>query len=120
MASINYHGRRFRPLSNSSNGQATDKTEFVYYQDGGLLTGTYGGGGIRHGQIVGTVNADGSLEFLYQHLTDDGELRSGLCVSHPEILPDGRVRLHEDWRWTSGDQSPGQSIVEEAPDAWIQ
>jgi hypothetical protein len=30
-----------------------------------------------------------------------------------EVLPDDRVRLHERWRWTSGDCSSGQSVVEE-------
>jgi hypothetical protein len=28
-------------------------------------------------------------------------------------LPDGRVRLTEDWRWTNGDGSTGRSILEE-------
>lgn len=25
----------------------------------------------------------------------------------------GKIRLHETWEWTSGDQSKGQSIIEE-------
>ena len=120
MAPIHYHGRRFRPVSNGPNGQVSGETEFVYYQTGGLLTGIYAGGGIRHGQIVGRVNADGSLEFLYQHLSDEGELRSGHCESKPEILPDGRIRLHETWRWTSGDPTSGESVLEEVRVTWIQ
>jgi hypothetical protein len=38
---------------------------------------------------------------------------TGICRSTPEILPDGRIRLHEKWQWTSGDRSSGESIVEE-------
>ena len=113
MLPINYHGRVFRPIDNSSNGQVTGETEFLYFQEGSVLWGTYAKGGIRLGQIVGIVHADSSLEFAYQHLTDAGELRSGCCRSRPEPLPDGRLRLHESWYWTSGDSSKGQSILEE-------
>jgi hypothetical protein len=28
-------------------------------------------------------------------------------------LPNGRLRLHEEWQWTNGDLSKGRSIVEE-------
>lgn len=38
---------------------------------------------------------------------------TGICRSTPEILEDGRIRLHEEWIWTSGDQSSGKSIIEE-------
>jgi len=38
---------------------------------------------------------------------------TGICTSTPEILPDGKIRLHEKWRWTSGDLSEGESVIEE-------
>jgi hypothetical protein len=38
---------------------------------------------------------------------------TGRCVSTPEILNDGRLRLHEKWHWTCSDFSEGESIVEE-------
>jgi len=38
---------------------------------------------------------------------------TGICKSKPEILPNGKIRLHERWQWTSGDLSLGQSIIEE-------
>ena len=49
----------------------------------------------------------------YEHINFAGEIRTGLCLSRPEILPDGRIRLHEKWQWTSGDLSSGESIIEE-------
>ena len=110
---IDYEGRVFRPVGNSPNGEVNSATEFRYCQNGDLLTATYAGGGIRLGQMVGLVRADQSLWFAYQHLSDAGELRSGTCESTPELLPDGRVRLHERWRWTSGDRSAGESTIEE-------
>jgi hypothetical protein len=49
----------------------------------------------------------------YHQVNDKGELMTGTCSSVPEILPDGKIRLHETWQWTSGDQSAGTSIIEE-------
>ena len=109
---ICYAGLIFRPL-NAPNGEVNGETTSRYHQSGNLLTATYSGGGIRAGQMLGTVTPDGSLDFCYQHVTDAGELRSGKCRSVPERLPDGRLRLHETWQWTSGDQSCGASIVEQ-------
>lgn len=110
---IDYHGRVFRPLSNTAGGQVTGGTIFRYSQAGNLLTAHYSGGGIRHGQMTGTVDEAGNLEFCYHHLTDAGELRSGICRSRPALLPDGRIRLEEEWRWTYPEGGQGRSVVEE-------
>ena len=54
----------------------------------------------------------------YSHVNVSGGLMTGQCRSVPERLPDGRLRLHETWQWTSGDRSSGQSMIEEVePDA---
>jgi hypothetical protein len=42
-----------------------------------------------------------------------GEFMAGECHSTPEVLPDGRIRLHERWQWTTGDRSRGESVIEE-------
>lgn len=110
---LNYDGRRFRPVTNTPNGQVNGETLFQYSQDGDLLTATYAGGGIRSGSMTGLVRGDGGLEFCYQHVTDGGELRSGVCRSRPVSMADGRLRLEEKWRWTLGDLSEGESAVEE-------
>jgi len=102
---------------NSPGGQVTTGTLFRYAQSGNLLTAEYSGGGIRAGQMLGLVDPQGGLHFCYQHVTEGGELRSGACTSTPERLPDGRIRLHEQWQWTLGASSGGRSIVEEVPAA---
>ena len=33
--------------------------------------------------------------------------------SQPEVLEDGRLRLHETWRWTNGDRSADETILDE-------
>ena len=38
---------------------------------------------------------------------------TGICQSTPELLPNGKLRLHEAWQWTAGDRSKGSSVIEE-------
>jgi hypothetical protein len=50
---------------------------------------------------------------VYHQINVKGDMRTGVCHSVPERLPDGRIRLHETWRWTNGDCGAGNSIIEE-------
>jgi hypothetical protein len=115
MERVNYDGRFFRSVENSDNGEVGGDTRFSYHQEGDYLWATYAGGSVVLGQLLGEVAADGSLQFRYHHYNRAGEYRSGRCESTPQILPDGRIRLHERWQWTNGDRSSGTSIVEELP-----
>lgn len=113
LRTMNYAGRKFRPVSNTPNGEVNGETLFHYEQQGELFTATYSGGGIRHGSMTGLCDSLGNLRFCYQHVSDDGCLKSGYCESRPELLDDGRIRLYERWRWTLGGEGEGESIVEE-------
>jgi hypothetical protein len=110
---MNYHNKKFRPVSNTENGETSEETLFHYQQEGNILTCSYSGGQIIHGQIIGLVDADGNIDMRYHQVNQKGELMTGICHSKPEILPDGRIRLHESWQWTSGDCSKGNSVLEE-------
>ena len=113
MTAINYDNRHFVSVLNSEYGDVDGDTRFHYRQQDEILWGTYSGGSIKFGTLVGSVEPDGNLNFHYQHLNQDGEFMSGVCDSIPELLSDGRIRLQEEWHWTSGDLSSGSSIVEE-------
>lgn len=113
MRTIHYDGRRFQSVANTPNGEVSGATTFDYRQRGDVVWATYEGGGIALGTLVATVGADGGLDMRYSHVNDAGELRTGVCHSTPEVLADGRLRLHERWRWTGGDESEGTSIIEE-------
>lgn len=110
---INYDGRRFRSAANSANGEVSGDTTFHYRQSGDLVWAEYRGGEIVFGTLIAKSDADGVLDMRYQHLNSKGELMTGVCRSVPEVLPDGRIRLHESWRWTCGDRSMGESVIEE-------
>lgn len=110
---IDYDDRRFTSIANSAAGDVGSGTVFHYRQRGDIVWGTYEGGGIAQGTLIARVLKDGSLDMRYQHVTLDGAIKAGRCVSQPEILVDGRIRLHERWQWTEGGTDAGESIVEE-------
>ena len=109
----NYSGKVFKPNVNSENGETTSETIFIYKQDGNILTSEYSGGKIKLGHLIGLVDNFGTIEMRYHQINDKGELMTGICHSKPEILENGKIRLHESWQWTSGDKSKGTSIIEE-------
>ena len=110
---INYDGRQFRALSNTSNGDTSAATIFQYHHRGDVVWATYSGGTVKFGTLVASVAADGSLDMRYQHLDEAGTFKTGKCHSRLEVLVDGRYRLYEDWQWTSPETSCGRSVIEE-------
>jgi hypothetical protein len=95
-----YDGKTFRSVSNSASGGVWSETRFRCRQDGELAWAAYEGGTVRFGALVAKADAGGRLDMRYQHLTVDGELKTGQCRSVPEELAHGRLGLYETWPWT--------------------
>ncbi len=110
---MNYNNKIFRPIANSENGETSNGTVFIYKQTGKILTSEYAGGKIKSGHLIGLVDQNGNIDMRYHQVNHEGEIMTGICKSKPEILENGKIRLHESWEWTSGDKSKGQSIIEE-------
>lgn len=110
---MNYNNKKFRPVENSENGETTGETIFEYKQKGNILTSEYQGGQILNGHLIGLVDKNGNIDMRYHQVNTKGELMTGICFSKPELTEDGKIRLYEDWKWTSGDKSSGKSILEE-------
>ncbi|MFK8036814.1 MAG: n-acetylglutamate synthase [Crocinitomicaceae bacterium] len=110
---IDFNNKKFKPVQNSENGETTVETIFIYKQEGNILTSEYKGGKIARGHLIGLVDDSGNIEMRYHQVNTKGELMTGICHSKPEFLPNGKIRLFEDWIWTSGDRSAGKSILEE-------
>lgn len=110
---INYNGKKFNPIRNTENGETSAETMFHYKQEGNVLTSEYNGGKILYGHLIGLVSDDGCIEMRYHQVNIDNELTTGVCHSTPEIMPNGKIRLHESWQWTSDYKSKGNSIIEE-------
>jgi hypothetical protein len=108
-----YDARTFRSVANSDGGEVNGETTFHYHQRGNIVWATYAGGSIVFGTLLANVDAVGNLDMRYTHVSVDGGFKSGRCQSRPESMPDGRLRLHERWRWTDGAEGEGVSTVEE-------
>jgi hypothetical protein len=113
MGNINYDGRVFRAVETSDTGEVDSQTTFFYKQNGNIVTAEYRGGDILSGHLIATCDDRGELQMRYHHVNRSGDLMTGICHTVPEILPDGRLRLHETWQWTSGSLASGTSILEE-------
>lgn len=110
---IDYNGKRFRPVQNTANGEVSTDMVFHYHQVGRVLTCTYAGGRIVSGHLIGLVDEAGVIDMRYHQVNTSGDLMTGTCRSVPEIMANGKIRLHESWQWTSGDKSTGSSLLEE-------
>lgn len=110
---INYDNKIFRPIVNSKNSETSNETVFPYKQVGNILTSEYSGGKIIAGHLIGVVDKNGNIDMSYHQVNDKNEIMTGICNSKPEILENGKIRLHENWEWTSGDKSKGKSTIEE-------
>ena len=113
MTKVNYDGRRFRAAANSANGEVSSETVFHYHQSGNTVWAEYRGGDIVRGHLLASASDDGSLAMQYHHINAAGQLMAGTCSTTPEVLDDGRLRLHEAWQWSTGDRSRGTSTLEE-------
>ena len=110
---INYHNKKFKPISSSENSETTSETIFLYKQHQNILTSNYTGGNIIKGHLIGLVDDDGTIHMRYHQINKNGDLMTGICVSKPEITSNGKIKLYESWEWTSGDKSKGHSVLEE-------
>lgn len=110
---MNYHNKKFRPVTNTPNGEVSEDLIFEYQQEGNVVSCRYQGSKIVIGHLLGWVDERGNIDMRYHQVNTHGKLRTGICTSSPELMENGKIRLHENWVWTSGDKSRGKSILEE-------
>jgi hypothetical protein len=110
---INYNNKKFRVVKNTENGETSSSTVFLYKQKNNIMTSRYSDHNIKTGNLIGIVDKSGSITMAYHQINHKDEIMTGKCISTPEIMDNGKIRLHEKWQWTSGDLSSGESIIEE-------
>ena len=110
---IDYHNKTFKSTENTPNGEVDGSTLFYYEQSGNVVTATYSGNQIKAGQLIATVAKNGNLNMRYQHINEEGKFKYGHCITTPEVLENGKLRLHEKWQWDCDDKSSGESTLEE-------
>ncbi|MGY3795129.1 lipocalin/fatty-acid binding family protein [uncultured Aquimarina sp.] len=105
---MNLNNKKFITAENK-NGLSSGETVFHYSQKGTTITGTYSGGAIKEGGIIGKRIDDSKIELLYQCLTIDGELKAGESKGTISETQNGKLKLNFDWNWLNGDLSSGKS-----------
>ncbi|MBL7898434.1 MAG: n-acetylglutamate synthase [Crocinitomicaceae bacterium] len=110
---MNYNNKIFKLVNNSENGETSSETVFRYQQTDDILSSEYAGGKIKKGHLIGLVDKNGCIQMCYHQVNTDGKIMTGTCHSTPEIMANGKIRLYEKWKWTSGDFSEGSSVLEE-------
>jgi len=102
------HDKTFVAVANQS-GLSDARTSFHYLVDGDVITGTYAGGPIAHGQVIGRAAGDDRIELLYHCVTDKGELLAGWSEGSVTTGPDGKTELAFTWGWLAGASGGGES-----------
>lgn len=110
---MNYHNRKFKVQTNSTNGEVDTSMIFHYQQEQNILTCSYSGGKIKMGHLIGTVDENGMINMCYHQINLENEVLSGKCISTPSISEDGILTLSEKWEWISGKTGSGSSILVE-------
>lgn len=64
-----------------------------------MIWAYYSGGVIIKGHLLGTVAENGELDFYYQHINKQHQMRVGVCHSVPYILESGKIEHSETWQW---------------------
>jgi len=106
---VNLAGRTFRAVSNSENGHSNSETELRFTADDGIVVGTYSGGTIAVGHVLAKRTSVSELEMLYHSATTDGIHGAGTAHATFSPDPEGRLHMHLNWQWLTGDRSSGQS-----------
>lgn len=108
VVALHLHDRRFTALAND-HGVSGTGTVFHYRVEGAVVTGTYQGGAIATGTLVGSVTGANTVKLLYQCITREGELLAGWSEGVVQVVEDGRTRLDFTWGWLSGAEGGGIS-----------
>ncbi|MDQ2810342.1 MAG: hypothetical protein M3Z75_00275 [Actinomycetota bacterium] len=105
---FSYDERRFRP--EGENGPVV-----TYRQDGDLFWAEIpAGGSVRRGALTGRCASDGTLDFAYSMVLEDGEVVCGRCHSTPmRRRGGGGIRIREEWERYGQNAATGVSYLEE-------
>jgi hypothetical protein len=109
------HDRRFVTAGNPHGVSGAD-TVFHYRVEGPVITGTYQGGRIHEGHLVGRATGPDAIELLYHCVTIDGELLAGWSRGRVGATEDGQTTLTFEWGWLSGAEGGGDSQYVEVGD----
>jgi hypothetical protein len=112
MARLELAGVRMRTASSADTGVVSGETELVFEQMGSIVSARYRGGSIVDGYLIGRLEG---MAFSFRYVQADltGGLDAGVSKGVFERLSDGRLRLTENFQWTTRPEA-GTNVFEEA------
>lgn len=112
MSGHNIGGRRFRVTGTTESSDISRDTVLEVHQADDLIWGSYEGGAIVKGYLLGRSTGEDRGIFRYIQINKSGSMDSG--HSSYSVLPDegGTMRLIESYTWTSKVGS-GVNILDE-------
>lgn len=114
MDNINLNNRIFESAHTSLNNGVPEKAYFHFYQQDNFVWGEYFGGNlVNKGLLVGYLDENQELEYTFQHLNQQGNIRNGKCHTVIKINENGKYIMYESWAWIDGDPDSGTSVMEE-------
>lgn len=108
---LSLDGVSMRVTSTSSGSVVDRSTLFSFRQSGSTVQCQYTGGAVKYGTLIGTLNQN-CLEFAYVQRDVLGRVDAGESRAEIVRLTDGRLSMHEHYRWLTR-AGTGVNVFEE-------
>lgn len=112
MTDLDLDGVVMRVAATDAIGVVGGDTRFRFEQAGSVFSARYRGGRIVDGSLVGRIEPSGDFVFRYVQADHAGALDSGTSTGRVERLPDGRLRMIENFVWATR-EGGGRNVFEE-------
>ena len=99
-------------VETAKNGVVNKDTIFSFTQKDYVIEANYTGGKIKKGFLIGTIK-EHTFDFSYCQLQTDDVLDNGRSSSKLTVTPEGKIRLVENFEWSSRPGASGTNIFEE-------
>jgi hypothetical protein len=112
MAQLDLNGVRMRVTVTAETGVVSSETELVFEQIGAVVSARYRGGSVVDGYLIGLLEG---MAFRFRYIQADigGRIDAGTSEGRFERLLDERLRLTEEFQWTTRPNG-GTNVFEEA------
>jgi hypothetical protein len=111
MAQPELTGVRMKVIATADTGVVSSETELVFEQVGAIVSARYRGGSIMDGYLIGHLEGM-TLHFRYIQADFAGRIDAGVSEGRFERLLDGRLRMTEEFQWTTRPNG-GTNVFEE-------
>lgn len=109
---LKFSGVIMRVVANADDSAVSAETTFLFEQGGDVFSARYRGGEIVDGYLIGRLTSEAQFLFRYVQADRGGNLDAGVSTGSVTTLPDGRLRLVEDYEWLTR-PGRGQNVLEE-------